>query len=130
MFQCGFYESEITPPLGGYIPGYYKRRAADDVKSKLYVKAMAMCSDNKEIVIIAVDGISTPQSFCEGIYTRLEEFVGLSREQIMIAATNNHTAGTYRNKYSEFAPIDETYTDVLIRKSADCAVLAHKVDCL
>lgn len=124
MFRCGFYESEITPPLGGYIPGYFRRRVADEVKSKLYVKAMAICSDDKEMVIIAVDGISTPQSFCDGIYARLEEFAGLSRDQIMIAATHNHTAGTYRNKNAEFASIDETYTDVLIRKSADCAVLA------
>ena len=31
MLQCGFYEKEITPPLGSDIPGYFMKRPSTGV---------------------------------------------------------------------------------------------------
>ena len=38
--RCAFYEKEITPPLGGDIPGYYINRFTEDVADELYVRAV------------------------------------------------------------------------------------------
>jgi len=46
MLRVGFYEKEITPPLGCCIPGYYTPRIADGVKDKLYCKALSVSNEN------------------------------------------------------------------------------------
>lgn len=42
MLKCAFYETEITPPLGCTIPGYFNTRYGSDVKDRLYAKAVVM----------------------------------------------------------------------------------------
>ena len=42
MLQCGFYEKEITPPLGSDIPGYFMKRPSTGVLDRLYAKAFAV----------------------------------------------------------------------------------------
>lgn len=125
MLKCGFYESEITPPLGGHIPGYNRIRVADDVKTKLYVKSLALYCGDTQTVIIAIDGLKTTQHLCDGIYKRIQDAAGLSQEQILINATHSHTAGMY-GASNEFAKQDVAYTDMLIKISADCGTLALK----
>lgn len=39
--KCGFYESDITPPLGLTIPGYPDKRIATGVMRKLFSRAVA-----------------------------------------------------------------------------------------
>ncbi len=123
MFKCGLYELDITPFLGGTIPGYTSRRVADGIKSKLAVKALALGKDAPEAVIIAFDGLYTTSEVCDGIYARVMEFTGVPAEKILVAATHNHTAATYK-EYAENHQKDELYTQFLIRRCADCAVLA------
>ena len=38
--RAAFYESDITPPFGGYLWGHYNRMHAEDVIDKLYAKSM------------------------------------------------------------------------------------------
>ena len=45
--RCGFYETEITPPLGTTIFGYYGRRVNVGVKHKLFAKACVLEQDDK-----------------------------------------------------------------------------------
>ncbi|MBQ4159885.1 MAG: hypothetical protein IJD83_03045 [Clostridia bacterium] len=122
--KCGFYELDITPFLGEHIPGYSSIRIADGVKSKLSVKALAVGHSEVEAVIIAIDGIRTTTEICDGIYRRVLELVGVAQEKILVAATHNHTAATYfDNKIQKEDPF---YTQFLIRRGADCAVMAIK----
>lgn len=123
MFKCGFYESEITPFLGGTIPGYFRTRVADGVKSKLYAKAAAFSDGNKKMVIITADILATHPELHNAVCKRVIEFTGLDEEQIMFTALHNHTSGTYV-EYPEFHTKDEVATEMLIRRSADSAVLA------
>jgi len=38
--RAAFYESDITPPLGGFMWGYYSRQIAVNVHDKLFAKAV------------------------------------------------------------------------------------------
>jgi len=58
MLKAGFYEKELTPPLGCDIPGYYTKRVADGVVDKLYCKAFAASDGNETIIMMAVDACS------------------------------------------------------------------------
>ncbi len=123
MFKCGFYEAETTPFLGAHIPGYYRTRVAEGVKSKLYAKALALQCDDKPIVIIGFDGLATTQALFDAVHKRINEFTELAPEQILIGATHCHTSARY-TKSDEFNKNDPIYTEFLIRRLADVAILA------
>lgn len=42
MFEFGFYEKEITPPLGCGIPGHFSLRRGMDVLDRLYARAVVI----------------------------------------------------------------------------------------
>lgn len=48
VMQCGFYETEITPPLGTMIPGYFTKRVNQGVKQKLYAKAAVLENEGQD----------------------------------------------------------------------------------
>ena len=53
--RAAFYESDITPPLGGYLWGHYNRMHAEDVIDKFYAKAVVTECDGEVAAILAVD---------------------------------------------------------------------------
>ena len=40
--KAAFYESDITPPLGGYMWGHYREKRAAEVHERLRAKALAL----------------------------------------------------------------------------------------
>ena len=61
MIRCGFYEKEITPPLGTMMSGYYAVRVATDVLDKLYVKAFVTDDGTTQTAILAFDAVELAQ---------------------------------------------------------------------
>ena len=49
MFEFGFYEKEITPPLGCGVPGYFSLRRGTDVLDRLYARAVVVKDDSKKL---------------------------------------------------------------------------------
>ena len=47
MFEFGFYEKEITPPLGCGIPGYFSIRRGCDVLDRPTPGIPLLCSDRE-----------------------------------------------------------------------------------
>ena len=43
--RCAFYEKEVTPPLGGDIPGYYVHRLTEDVVDRLMTRAAVFAAN-------------------------------------------------------------------------------------
>ncbi len=122
MLKCGFYETEITPPLGSSIYGYFFPRHVEGVKDKLFVKAVAVESGDECFAIACVDIVSLP---ADGFYHKVTERVNalcpeLSKKNIMISATHSHTSGP-REVGCE---LDELYINMLTIQVADCIVLA------
>ena len=128
MYKCGFYEKEITPPLGCFIPGYFNVRQGSDVKDRLMAKACVI-SDNKETVaFITIDACSLVNEIRNIIAKRVNEFTGIKEENVLVAATHSHTAipAYGYNGDKEAAKHQEGYFDVVPKLIADCAILAYK----
>ncbi len=129
MFKCGFYEKEITPPLGCCIPGYTKRREAVGVTTKLYAKAVAIEADGKCVIMIAVDMLYLPQAVHDKAVGIIENLTGIESRYVMINATHTHTGGPTIKpaKYPDpnFTE-DPDYIDMLGRLVGDCGVLAYQ----
>ncbi len=130
MFKCGFYEKDITPPLGETIPGYGMLRIADDVLTPLYAKAAAVESDGKCLIIISVDCLHVPKVVYEKAIEIIQKNTGVTQDYIMINATHIHTGGPVvyqKEKYvSNFSVPDWEYINILARQVGDCGVLAYQ----
>ncbi len=130
MFKCGFYEKEITPPLGCCIPGYFSKREAIDVISRLYAKAIAIESDGKCIIMISVDALFLPQSVHDKAVEIIQKHTGVESRYVMINATHTHTGGPARPGGSKYPGLnyepDDEYINMLGRLVGDCGVLAYQ----
>ncbi|MBR2376520.1 MAG: neutral/alkaline non-lysosomal ceramidase N-terminal domain-containing protein [Clostridia bacterium] len=131
MFKCGFYEKEITPPLGCGIPGYFSIRRGVDVLDRLYARAIVIEENAEKVAILSIDGLHPNKQICDNIAKRIEEYTKIPRGNIMIAFTHSHTAIPFR---FEGIPFEDDkivkdsikgYIDVFTRLVADCAILAN-----
>lgn len=129
MFECGFYEKEITPPLGCHIPGYFNVRASSDVADRLYARAMVIKSGDTVAAFISVDACSLTFDECEVIRKRVTEYTGIPTDNVLVDCVHSHT-GIPRDLDSdkdENCKLNaEGYTTVFSKLIADCAILAYK----
>lgn len=130
MLEFGFYEKEITPPLGCGVPGYFSLRRGTDVLDRLYARAVVVKNGSKKIAIISVDGCHPIGRLSDEIAKRIEKFTGITRENVMIGFTHTHTGIPFARGGIPFeddeivADSIKGYIDVFVRLVADCAILA------
>lgn len=124
--KCGFYESDITPPLGLTIPGYPDKRIATGVMRKLFSRAVAFEQGGRGLILVSVDAISLAQSVYDTAVARIEQATGVPADRILVHATHIHTGGPSRiaaveGPYYENEP---AYVENLGRLVGDSGVLA------
>lgn len=130
MFEFGFYEKEITPPLGCSVPGYFNIRRGSDVLDRLYARAVVVRENDKKIAIISVDGCHPVGRICDEIAKRVENYTKIPRESVLIGFTHTHTGlplargGVPFEDDEIVADSIKGYMDVFTRLVADCAILA------
>ena len=128
--KCGFYEKEITPPLGISVPGYFCARPAFDVWDKLYAKAAVFTGSNGTVAVLILDAVQVKEAFCKKVTDRIVEMTGISADAIVIAATHTHYGIPFGDSVAEGGPYinepDNDYLKVLERLAADTVVLAWK----
>lgn len=128
MFKCGFYEREITPPLGCHLSGYGNIRPAVDVKDRLYARAFVVSDGKETVAMIAIDALRTHRKIRDAIATRVSEFTGISEENVLVAATHSHTGipDPDFDNHPEMGERQKYYFNVFADIIADCAILAYK----
>jgi len=125
--RSGFYEADITPCLGNYMHGYYRKRISDGVLTKLFVKAAAIEINDVCGIVISVDSIFMPQSIHDIAVDRIAAATGIPSEHIFINATHTHTGGPVDiGGDTEFYQHDPDYTAFVGKVAGDCAIIAHQ----
>lgn len=124
MIKCGTVELQITPPLGLSIPGYFEDRRSVGIKDELYVKALVLDDGNTVVAIIVIDAVAIHQQDVIAIRERVRSQTGILWENIMVSATHIHTGPPVASTFKCIR--DEEYVSILIKKSADAAVIAFK----
>lgn len=119
-----FYEKEITPPLGSDMPGYYCHRYAESVMDRLYVKAFVSEAGGDYAAIIVIDACYLTRDICEAIAQRVQDLTGIPSRHVAVCATHTHN-GIPVEKTGE-NDADLAFLEILIKLSADCAVLASQ----
>ena len=120
--NCGFYEREITPPIGTELPGQYDQRVSTGVKDRLYAKAAVFGDGSTLAALLVLDAVDVPEEFCEPVFARVEALTGLTKEDLVICATHTHQ-GIPVGEAIGCRP-DPDYLRELGRIAADCVLLA------
>ena len=121
--QCGFFELDITPPLGSIIPGDFRARYATSIQDPLFVRAAVFRNGSTGIAIASVDAVGITGDLTQRIRTRVCNGVPLVPEAIMVMATHAHGGGPTLN-WGEEVVRNEAYLDMLVAKAADAIITA------
>lgn len=124
--RASFYECDITPPLGGYIWGHYKKVIAEDVLDTLYAKALVVEDNGEVAAIVAVDTCSIPTEMHEIVTKRIFEYTGITPERVCISSNHTHKGAPVFDSPEINCFADSTYKDVFFRRVADAVILAYK----
>lgn len=124
--KAAFYECDITPPLGGHMPGYYRPNPARDVFERLYAKALVVEDEGEYAAIVAIDTCEIDPSFTEAITKRVETYTGIRPSSVCIHAVHTHKGAPTEDRPEVGQYYDGAYTDVLLRLAADAITLAYR----
>lgn len=126
--KVGFYEAEITPPLGTGIPGYFFQRNAVDVKQRLYAKAMMVEKDGVYAAVLGLDALALPFNFPERVRENVAKRLPIDPRCIAMGATHAHTGIPVRPDQYADDNVDEVSAimNMIVRRAADAIVMAYK----
>jgi neutral ceramidase len=122
--KCGFYEADITPPLGSIIPGGFGARYSTDVLEKIYARAFYCEDKGKSAAIVVIDACGITLDITRRIRKRVCSFIPMSENEIMVIATHTHTGGPTLN-WGEEVVTDPFYLDLLVSRAADAIICAY-----
>ena len=91
--RCGFFESDITPPLGCIIPGSFCARFAESIQDPLYARAFVVRSGDIALAVASLDSCGITLDITNRIRHRVCNLIPLQPENVMIMATHAHGAG-------------------------------------
>jgi neutral ceramidase len=93
--QIGVAESDITPPAGFPMAGYYHERLADGTLSPLKAKAVVFSDHKSTAALVVCDLVAVNADLSLEIRQRAEKATGIPSAHIVVSATHSHTAPDY-----------------------------------
>lgn len=124
--KTAFYECDITPPLGCFIPGHYKDIKAVNVADKLYAKAVVMENDGNIAALVCVDTVTIPSQMHNVVTERVYKYTGISADNVCICCNHSHSGAPIESTPDIGCYADEAYLDVFFRLASDSIILAYK----
>ncbi len=88
---AGASASDITPPRGCPMAGYYHARGAEGTHDPLQAKALVLEQDGTRVALVALDLLGTPRELVEATRAAVEKETGIPAAHVMISATHSHT---------------------------------------
>lgn len=107
--KIGIAETDITPPVGFPMAGYYHERLAEGTIDPLKAKAIVFRGPKQQAAWVACDLIGISTDLSRAIRASASEKTGIPAANIVISATHSHTAPDYGKdlvKYLDKAPQD------------------------
>ena len=114
--RAAFTETDITPALPCEKPGWIVKILATAVDDPLYAHVMVLENDGVRVALVSLDVLSVRWPLAEAIRDRAE-VAGIPRENVMVAATHNHTGPPVSSP--GLATKDPKYIEELVGKVGD-----------
>jgi len=94
QFRAGAATSNLTPPLGTSMNGYFNDRAAKHIHDELHARALVLDDGQTRLAIVVCDSCMIPRDVAEAAKKRVTQRAGLSADHVLISATHTHTGPT------------------------------------
>ena len=124
--MAGFGRTNVTPPMGIDVRGYFVVRKADGVLDELEANALALRLGEKTVLFISVDTCGINIKLCAEIKEIITQKTGVPAGNVFLHGTHTHTGPTLNDGASrcEVDELIKNYTESLKHKIADAALLA------
>lgn len=109
--KIGWAEESITPDKKVKLAGQFFERISEYVETPVTVTAMAVESDDEQMIICSCDITSVAVKLLDRVRKRIEGKINIPAEKIIINATHNHTSLAYDRS----GGIDRTTLHILKR---------------
>ena len=125
--KAGAATSDITPPVGAAMAGYFYNRAATGVHDSLLARALAFDNDGERIVLITCDLTNMPKGIADEVRAIVGRETKIPASHVMVSATHAHTAPVLLSGWTryaldgEFKRIADAYATVLPSRIAASA---------
>ncbi len=100
--RIGLAETEITPPEGFPMAGYYHERKATGTRDPLKAKAIVFCGDGARAAFVACDLTGIAADLSAEVRRLAVAQTGIPAAHIVLAATHSHTAPDYTRDLYEY----------------------------
>jgi len=120
--KAGFGRTNINPPMGISIRGYYKPRYAEAILDDLEVNAIALQCGADKVILISVDHCGIEQKLSTEFRKAVSEVTGVPEGCIYLSATHTHTGP--QMTFSTEDELVKEYTSFVKRRIVDASKFA------
>ena len=100
--RIGVAETDITPPVGFPMAGYFHERLAEGQLDPLKAKCIVFRSESQQAALVICDLTGIAVDFSHAVRTQAAERTGIPAANIVVSATHSHTAPDYTKALYEF----------------------------
>ncbi|MBR0056034.1 MAG: hypothetical protein IJP66_01780, partial [Kiritimatiellae bacterium] len=131
--KVGFSAADITPPLGIYIPGYFKYREAKRILDPLEARCIAFSDGEQTAILAAVDTLKIEDCVVAEAKAAISSATGIPEAAVFVHATHTHTGGDLHRHGHSLCPapkaaasraLSDLYVGHTVRRLADAALQA------
>ena len=124
MMKCGFYETDITPPIGSGISAGFWPTKTRSIRDTLYAHAFAAQANDRTIIILSLDIAVIEKEEADQIRKGISEATGVPVASISVCAIHVHTGPIVTDLYQCFK--DKAYCP--FQRMADARIGAASCD--
>ena len=142
--KAGFYETDITPPLGVERAGSYHKIYIQGILTPLKVRAGVFDNGEKKVAFAGIDVCMIDAAACDAACEIVAKICNIPRENIMIGASHTHSGGAvnslscfggnkedtppdvYDLAVNKSTQADPDYRKMVIRQLASAIIMADK----
>ena len=105
QMKAGTGKTDITPPLGTPMAGYFYERLATNVHDPLYAKALVLENGEQKMVLVTVDNVAISSECTANARAKIREEFNIPLANIIISATHSHTSPVLSTVYKEMLSV-------------------------
>lgn len=136
--KVAYAETDITPELGGSMPGYFRDRQATGVLDPLKSKVLYLAQGDESVALVACDLISMGLPLVQQIRAKVKDVCPTPLKQVWVHCSHTHTGGMVprSDMFTSDAPdiypgfyegkVDDKWVQKLIDQTAGAVAAAAK----
>jgi hypothetical protein len=125
--RVAYDEVDITPPLGGSMPGYFRDRQATGTLDPLRSKVLFLGQEEETIALVACDLIGMGSALVQRIRERIAVKTRNPPRHVWIHCTHTHTGGMVPRSATFTSDAETIYPDFYLGK-VDAAWVEQLID--